>query len=221
MAAVTQLQASPLWGAAGVAAPALTSGERALVFFHHRKHQRVAQVHRCSLNSSPRCCAGTPSPTEITNAGAALRASLSTLTTWVEAQPPTSGPDATTPTLAAPPAALSSAAAPAPAPAPQPAPKGSKAKAKAAAAAAAAAAAEAAAAAATAAPAVAWAAELEAVRLAVAAALQAAQAACAPFMWVDGPLVTAMRRGDMILVDEINLADDAVLERLNRQGLRA
>jgi midasin len=33
---------------------------------------------------------------------------------------------------------------------------------------------------------------------------------------VDGPLVTAMRRGDMILIDEINLAEDAVLERLNR-----
>jgi midasin len=25
-----------------------------------------------------------------------------------------------------------------------------------------------------------------------------------------------MRRGDMILIDEINLAEDAVLERLNR-----
>lgn len=35
------------------------------------------------------------------------------------------------------------------------------------------------------------------------------------FIWVDGPLVTAMRRGDMFLVDEISLADDAVLERLN------
>ena len=28
--------------------------------------------------------------------------------------------------------------------------------------------------------------------------------------------LTAMRCGDMILVDEINLAEDAVLERLNR-----
>lgn len=37
----------------------------------------------------------------------------------------------------------------------------------------------------------------------------------APFVWVDGPLVEAMRRGDCILIDEINLADDAVLERLN------
>lgn len=29
-------------------------------------------------------------------------------------------------------------------------------------------------------------------------------------------LLQAMRRGDMILVDELNLAEDAVLERLNR-----
>lgn len=28
----------------------------------------------------------------------------------------------------------------------------------------------------------------------------------------------AMREGDMILIDEINLAEDAVLERLNRWG---
>jgi hypothetical protein len=38
----------------------------------------------------------------------------------------------------------------------------------------------------------------------------------APFEWVDGPLVEAMKRGDIILVDELNLAEDAVLERLNR-----
>ena len=44
----------------------------------------------------------------------------------------------------------------------------------------------------------------------------AAAAVRAPFVWVDGPLVVAMRRGDMLLVDEINLAEDAVLERLNR-----
>ncbi len=49
-----------------------------------------------------------------------------------------------------------------------------------------------------------------------AAAATAAAEARAPFAWVDGPLVTAMRLGDMILVDEINLAEDAVLERLNR-----
>lgn len=32
----------------------------------------------------------------------------------------------------------------------------------------------------------------------------------------DGPLVEAMRQGDMFLIDEISLADDSVLERLNR-----
>ena len=36
-----------------------------------------------------------------------------------------------------------------------------------------------------------------------------------PFEWVDGPLVTAMKNGDFILVDELSLAEDAVLERLN------
>lgn len=35
------------------------------------------------------------------------------------------------------------------------------------------------------------------------------------FTWQDGPLVQAMKRGDMFLVDEISLADDSVLERLN------
>lgn len=35
------------------------------------------------------------------------------------------------------------------------------------------------------------------------------------FEWVDGPLVTAMRNGEIILLDELSLADDAVLERLN------
>lgn len=35
------------------------------------------------------------------------------------------------------------------------------------------------------------------------------------FMWHDGPLVEAMRQGDMLLLDEISLADDSVLERLN------
>ncbi|KAG5454893.1 AAA ATPase midasin [Clonorchis sinensis] len=35
------------------------------------------------------------------------------------------------------------------------------------------------------------------------------------FEWVDGPLVVAMSRGEMFLLDEISLADDAVLERLN------
>lgn len=50
----------------------------------------------------------------------------------------------------------------------------------------------------------------------VAAAAEAGGSACAPFVWVDGPLVTAMRAGDIVLIDEINLAEDAVLERLNR-----
>ncbi|KAI8544654.1 hypothetical protein RHMOL_Rhmol08G0312700 [Rhododendron molle] len=35
------------------------------------------------------------------------------------------------------------------------------------------------------------------------------------FMWQDGPLVQAMKNGDLLLVDEISLADDSVLERLN------
>ncbi|MCO5604407.1 hypothetical protein L7F22_058572 [Adiantum nelumboides] len=35
------------------------------------------------------------------------------------------------------------------------------------------------------------------------------------FVWQDGPLVEAMRKGDFFLVDEISLADDSVLERLN------
>lgn len=35
------------------------------------------------------------------------------------------------------------------------------------------------------------------------------------FEWVDGPLVTAMRKGEIILLDELSLAEDAVLERLN------
>lgn len=37
-----------------------------------------------------------------------------------------------------------------------------------------------------------------------------------PFRWVDGPVVQAMKNGDIVLVDELNLADDSVLERLNR-----
>lgn len=35
------------------------------------------------------------------------------------------------------------------------------------------------------------------------------------FEWQDGALVAAMRAGDWVLLDELNLADDAVLERLN------
>jgi midasin len=35
------------------------------------------------------------------------------------------------------------------------------------------------------------------------------------FEWVEGPLVTAMKNGEYFLADEISLADDSVLERLN------
>jgi midasin len=35
------------------------------------------------------------------------------------------------------------------------------------------------------------------------------------FEWADGVVVMAMRAGGCLLVDEISLADDAVLERLN------
>jgi midasin len=35
------------------------------------------------------------------------------------------------------------------------------------------------------------------------------------FEWSDGPLVHAMKTGDMMLLDEMSLAEDAVLERLN------
>lgn len=35
------------------------------------------------------------------------------------------------------------------------------------------------------------------------------------FTWSDGPLVTAMKRGEVFVIDEISLAEDAVLERLN------
>ncbi|KAF8443019.1 hypothetical protein L210DRAFT_3759383 [Boletus edulis BED1] len=35
------------------------------------------------------------------------------------------------------------------------------------------------------------------------------------FEWHDGPLIQAMRGGDVFLLDEISLADDSVLERLN------
>lgn len=59
-------------------------------------------------------------------------------------------------------------------------------------------------------------AEVQAVQGHLVVAAAAAATARAPFQWVDGPLITAMRQGDIILVDEINLAEDAVLERLNR-----
>lgn len=41
------------------------------------------------------------------------------------------------------------------------------------------------------------------------------QALNALFEWSDGPLVHAMQAGDLLLLDEVSLADDSVLERLN------
>ncbi|XP_034939027.1 midasin [Chelonus insularis] len=35
------------------------------------------------------------------------------------------------------------------------------------------------------------------------------------FEWIDGPLIEAMKNGDIFLADEISLADDSVLERMN------
>ena len=57
---------------------------------------------------------------------------------------------------------------------------------------------------------------LDGLRGLVAEICEAAATVRAPFAWEDGPLVSAMRAGDIILVDELNLAEDAVLERLNR-----
>ena len=58
--------------------------------------------------------------------------------------------------------------------------------------------------------------ELDRLRALVTEMREAAATVRAPFAWEDGPLVTAMRKGDIILIDELNLAEDAVLERLNR-----
>jgi midasin len=41
------------------------------------------------------------------------------------------------------------------------------------------------------------------------------QQASALFEWSDGPLVHAMQEGSVLLLDELSLADDSVLERLN------
>ncbi|CAG8594552.1 11651_t:CDS:2, partial [Racocetra fulgida] len=38
---------------------------------------------------------------------------------------------------------------------------------------------------------------------------------CTLFEWIDGPLVKAMKGGSFFLLDEISLADDSVIERLN------
>jgi midasin (ATPase involved in ribosome maturation) len=65
--------------------------------------------------------------------------------------------------------------------------------------------------------------DIGALEAAVADLQLAAADARRPFAWVDGPLVTAMRQGDVILIDELNLAEDSVVERLNRcliKGLR-
>lgn len=35
------------------------------------------------------------------------------------------------------------------------------------------------------------------------------------FQWQDGPLVLSMEEGALFLIDEISMADDSVLERLN------
>lgn len=45
--------------------------------------------------------------------------------------------------------------------------------------------------------------------------VQRVNGAMALFEWHDGPLVEAMRSGEHLLLDEISLADDSVLERLN------
>ena len=58
--------------------------------------------------------------------------------------------------------------------------------------------------------------ELPELRAAVAEMTEAAADARRPFAWEDGPLVSAMQSGAVLLVDEINLAEDAVVERLNR-----
>ncbi|CAG8452138.1 711_t:CDS:10 [Ambispora gerdemannii] len=41
------------------------------------------------------------------------------------------------------------------------------------------------------------------------------QQARALFQWYDGPLIKAMGKGELFLLDEISLADDSVIERLN------
>ena len=59
------------------------------------------------------------------------------------------------------------------------------------------------------------AAALAEVEASAAASATAAAAASAPFEWADGPLTAAMRAGAALVIDEVNLADDAALERLN------
>lgn len=61
-----------------------------------------------------------------------------------------------------------------------------------------------------------WSVEMAVLKSTVSKMLAAGAAARMPFSWVDGPLVEAMKQGDIILIDELNLAEDAVLERMNR-----
>jgi len=56
---------------------------------------------------------------------------------------------------------------------------------------------------------------LQAASAAASAVAEELRASAALFVWVDGPLLTAMRKGEMLLIDEISLAEDSVLERLN------
>ncbi|KAG7088114.1 hypothetical protein E1B28_012139 [Marasmius oreades] len=55
----------------------------------------------------------------------------------------------------------------------------------------------------------------DAIRVQVTALQQRLARTQSIFEWHDGPLVEAMRKGDVFLLDEISLADDSVLERLN------
>ncbi|PWN30597.1 P-loop containing nucleoside triphosphate hydrolase protein, partial [Jaminaea rosea] len=55
----------------------------------------------------------------------------------------------------------------------------------------------------------------EIVKQRLASAIQQINQASALFEWRDGPLVEAMRGGEHLLLDEISLAEDSVLERLN------
>lgn len=56
---------------------------------------------------------------------------------------------------------------------------------------------------------------VSALREAASSSAEAARQHAALFEWQDGPLVQAMREGDLLLLDEVSLAEDAVLERLN------
>lgn len=55
----------------------------------------------------------------------------------------------------------------------------------------------------------------EALQLQAEALYRRIESSKATFEWADGPLVKSMKDGDVLLIDEISLAEDAVLERLN------